>query len=576
MRISAASDSSSLNKPAAEAGRVTAALGARRLADRQYLMLTAAWLLLALFEMLSRSFIPVDETRYVTVAWNMHLNGDFLVPMLNGMPYSDKPPLLFWLINLGWTVFGVSDWWPRLLTSLIGLGNAWLTVSLAKRLWPGEKDTPIFAALVLSGSILWAAMATAVMFDMLLSFFTLFGLLGALLAMQEKRRRAWTMVAVAIAGGLLAKGPAIFLHLLPALLLAPWWRTQDEIDWRSWYASLGMALLAGLFLALLWAIPAALHGGSGYAEAIFWGQSAHRVVDAFAHHRELWWYLPLLPILFFPWLLWGTLWQGAGRLMRAGADAGTRFCLAWLVSAFILFSLVSGKQIHYLLPLLPAFALLAAHAVQFALPSRLRHGLPVLLVFLTLAILLLYFPHHVHRHLSATWLENIPVWVPLVMGAGSIALWCTAGSSLQAKVWSLSLISMLLAAVVHLGIIHPGGAAYDMRPIATQLKHLEERGVPLAHAGPYPGIYDFVGRLQRSPHVLDRLQLSKWFAAHPQGRAIVYFNSKNPRDGLAPEFLQDYLKEEVGVVDSAQWETWCSGHLIQCGRPAHSPATVTP
>ena len=49
-----------------------------------------------------RPLWPVDETRYASVAWEMWLRGDFLVPYVNGEPYSHKPPLLFWLIQLGW------------------------------------------------------------------------------------------------------------------------------------------------------------------------------------------------------------------------------------------------------------------------------------------------------------------------------------------------------------------------------------------------------------------------------------------------------------------------------------------
>ena len=46
--------------------------------------------------------MPVDETRYLAVAWDMWREGNFLVPHLNGEPYSHKPPLLFWLIHLAY------------------------------------------------------------------------------------------------------------------------------------------------------------------------------------------------------------------------------------------------------------------------------------------------------------------------------------------------------------------------------------------------------------------------------------------------------------------------------------------
>jgi len=45
--------------------------------------------------------LPIDETRYLAVAWEMRQTGEFLVPHLNGALYSQKPPLLFWLINAG-------------------------------------------------------------------------------------------------------------------------------------------------------------------------------------------------------------------------------------------------------------------------------------------------------------------------------------------------------------------------------------------------------------------------------------------------------------------------------------------
>ncbi|WP_256360578.1 ArnT family glycosyltransferase [Methylomonas koyamae] len=70
----------------------------------------------------------------------MWLRGDFLVPYLNGHTYSHKPPLLFWLIQAGWGVFGVNDWWPRLVGPLAALVNLLLVRRLAAMLWPGQAD----------------------------------------------------------------------------------------------------------------------------------------------------------------------------------------------------------------------------------------------------------------------------------------------------------------------------------------------------------------------------------------------------------------------------------------------------
>ena len=87
--------------------------------------------------------IPLDETRYVSVAWEMHQRGDFLVPYLNGAPYSDKPPLLFWLMNAGWSVFGVNAWWPRAVSAVFAVLSTLLIAQMALRLWPGVRGIEI-------------------------------------------------------------------------------------------------------------------------------------------------------------------------------------------------------------------------------------------------------------------------------------------------------------------------------------------------------------------------------------------------------------------------------------------------
>src|SRR6478752_8466875 len=83
-----------------------------------------AWLLLLLPIALFLPAMPIDETRYLSVAWEMRFSGDYLLLHLNGAPYADKGPLLFWLINLAWTAAGIHVWVVRLgvlIASLISL-----------------------------------------------------------------------------------------------------------------------------------------------------------------------------------------------------------------------------------------------------------------------------------------------------------------------------------------------------------------------------------------------------------------------------------------------------------------------
>ncbi len=79
------------------------------------LAICAAFIAIVLVLLSLRPLLPIDETRYLSVAWEMWLGGSKSVPHLNGEIYTHKPPLLFWLINLVWQITGVSELAARLV-----------------------------------------------------------------------------------------------------------------------------------------------------------------------------------------------------------------------------------------------------------------------------------------------------------------------------------------------------------------------------------------------------------------------------------------------------------------------------
>jgi 4-amino-4-deoxy-L-arabinose transferase-like glycosyltransferase len=115
-----------------------------------------AWPVVAAITLAFRVPIAIDETRYLTVAWEMFSGGDWLVPHLNGEFYTHKPPLLFWLFGAGWTLFGVNEWWPRLVPLLAGLASWFVLWRLARRLWPQIEDVAAFAVILAGGTLLWS------------------------------------------------------------------------------------------------------------------------------------------------------------------------------------------------------------------------------------------------------------------------------------------------------------------------------------------------------------------------------------------------------------------------------------
>ena len=515
------------------------------------------WLFLVLLGLNGRSYFPIDETRYVTVAWNMWLNGDYLVPYLNGIAYSHKPPLLFWLINIGWQVFGVNDWWPRLIPSLFALATVFITRKIAGRLWPKQINIKDNASLILIGSGLWVVYSTTLMFDMMIAFFTSLGIWGLLSALQDRKLSGWLLFSLSIGGGLLAKGPTILLQLLPLAMLAPWWSKDKTINAKNWYLPLLYCVLGGIAIGLVWAIPAGLHGGSEYQHAIFWGQTASRMIDSFAHNRPVWWYLACMPLLFFPWLFWGTFWRGLFKLETL--DIGVRLCIAWALPVFVAFSFISGKQVHYVLPLFPAFALLIARCLESkrgenSLTSSRDHILPISIIIIAAGFILVGLPYYASAHANlAIWLQVLPTSLGYFVATLGLLLYVLPKLSTPQIVAQLSIISIAVTTITLLVVVRSAGAAYDIRSISAKLHMLESQHIPLAHSGKYPGIYNFVGRLAQSPAILEEADIAPWFSAHPNGRLIEYFNDKEKLDKLSTEYRQAYKGIFVVILTHEQW-----------------------
>ena len=336
------------------------------------------WFILIASAIYSRPLIPIDETRYLSVAWEMWSSNDFLVPHINGEPYSHKPPLLFWLIHLIWYVFGVSELYGRLVGPVFGLGAIMLTVRLAKILWPTEKDVRHAVPFVLLGTFVWNLYSSLTMFDTLLTFFILSGLLSILKASKSKSKWPWVGLSLSIGLGILAKGPIVFLYIVPPLVLVNLWCTNNTFSLKWWYGCSLLSLFAGVGIALCWAMPAAMAGGEEYKHAIFFSQTAGRMVKAFAHSRPFYWYFLLTPLLFMPWFFWLPLWRGQ---KTKSFDYATTFCICAILPALFLLSLVSGKQIHYMLPILPTCSLLIARAVTGTVQRSVFDRIPLLLTW---------------------------------------------------------------------------------------------------------------------------------------------------------------------------------------------------
>jgi 4-amino-4-deoxy-L-arabinose transferase-like glycosyltransferase len=525
--------------------------------QRSWFLLGGLWLLLMLIPLLGRTLIPIDETRYISVTWEMWFHGNWLVPTLNGEFYHHKPPFLFWLIHLGWAIFGVNEWWPRLLPAFFALANLWLIVSLARQLWPQFPQIGLWSAFILLSCALWSIFTSMLMFDMILAFFTLLGMVALVRAWQKHDVKAWGWFSIAIGLGILTKGPVILLHLLPIALLAPWWQRSHTVSRRFWYFGILSGVILGSLLALAWAIPAGIVGGEDFRQALFWGQTANRLINSFAHQHPFWWYLPLLPVILFPWLFWKTAWRGIFQLPQYWHDSGVRLVTIWLLFTLISFSLISGKQLHYLLPVLPAFALLLAYLLvqTHQQPQRWDTlGLGMVIILLGALLISVLF---VVQKLPVWTIHISPIWGILLIILGSIVA-IRQFATLKPQLIFLSGVSVLLSLLIPLIIIRAAGISYDLQKISQYISNLQQNKSIIAHFGKYYGQYHFLGHLQQPLPIVNEANLCSWVRQHPKSQLIVYFPpDKYQTIQQHVNYIQSYRSKSVSIIPTEFFRGAC-------------------
>lgn len=494
---------------------------------RQPIAAALAFFVLCIVLITLRPLLPIDETRYLTVAWEMWQGGSKIVPHLNGEVYSHKPPLLFWLVNLVWSVTGPNELAARLVGPAAGVAAILMTGRLACHLWPEEPQRAGQAAWVLATGGVFLAYGSATMFDALLTVATLGAMLALWRMAQWSGWRAVLGLGAALAFGVLAKGPVILIHVLPVALSFPLWRPEGGATTRQMLARLCLALLVALALVGVWLGPALIFGDATYRNDILWRQSAGRMVASFAHDRPVWFFVALMPLFLWPWG-WGrevvALWRGP----KGGAE---RFLMIWAGAALLAFSLISGKQIHYLVPELAALALLLSRSSD-AQPGRWTRFVPMLP-----AILILGFgtaaasglvPPDLLDGGTVGWLELALATVTIGTALAVIGMARTRATA-RLVVAPATLVAFLLVAFQTIW------ATNNPARLAPLLATYSEAGIATTDQG-YAGQFSFSARLAQPVTVLrDEGALTAWITAHSGGLVI----GKRPVVGAELQLLRE-------------------------------------
>lgn len=496
----------------------------------------------------SRPLFPVDETRYMTVAWEMFSHHEWLLPTLNFEAYSHKPPLLFWLIMTAWSIFGVSQEAGMIIPFVIAFLVTLALIRMVRVMVPENLTLPLLTAALYLGSLPFVLYSQMIMFDMLLGIFVVLGITAI---WQFAKTGQWKHVfifALCIGFGVLAKGPVILLHLLFPVVLAALWipKEQRVMGWGKWSGAFILAVLIGAAIALSWAIPAAIKGGPEFSEKIFWGQTAGRMTNSFDHSHPVWWYLPFIFLFILPWAFHTATWQGLKDLRLAGLETRQklRFLACWLIPVFVGFSLISGKQVHYLLPLLPGVILLfslALDRMQSISSPRQAIAAIVICAILTLipAALTLdgaasqkYFEDHMHLQGSFDKFS-----VPLALGGAAVIAvigFICARRSLQGQIIGITLAMMVFIGCFQIQAKRSFYMNYDLSPIGAVVQKLPH-DAPLAFVRNYHGEWGFLARLDRPVKQIDIGGIDTWFQDNPDG--VAFIRTRRPEEFKAYDVI---------------------------------------
>lgn len=428
-----------------------------------------------------RPLLPIDETRYLSVSWEMLLRGSYVVPTMNFAPYFQKPPMLFWLIDVVWAIVGVSRWSALLVIFAASAAAVHLTGRLAKALFPGGDALAQRLPWLMVGNLVFAIYASLILFDILLTVFVLAALLCYIAFARGGGMRLALLAGLFLGLGLLTKGPVVLLYAGWAAVLYPLWRDrQADIAAGRFFAGVLLSLVVMLVVGLAWLVPAIAQMGTDFAYSLVWKQAAGRVTGTLkaAHARPFYFYLVLFPLVFIPWIFSPHLWRyGLLARWREGPSDADRRALAllvfWSLGVLLSFSLISGKQPHYLVPILPAVTVVTAYFMAKVPLTAIRLG-----AVLTVAVL-------------------------------------SVGQGIASKT---------------------AFRRYDLTPLADYVRQRQD--VPWAFSGDYQAQITFLARLTKPLAVIDDDSEAEWSARHPDGYVIERF-------GKLPEGLESELSIPV-------------------------------
>jgi len=446
---------------------------------------------------LFRPIIAVDETRYLSVAWEMYLSKNYLLPLtLNFELYHHKPPLIFWLINLSWNIFGISRFsstFPFLITSFFLLIS---TKRLAQEIL-NEKYTNQNIIYYLLGSLCFLIYGFLILFDITLTLFIICSLIYLVKYSKSQKYRYSLKCGFFLGLALLTKGPVAFLHILPLMFLINFW-TIKKISIKKWTLFCFISISISLLIFLVWLVPVLLNSTSDFKENLVFSQLIDRIyseegkTNLNIHSKPFWFYFVSFPALLLPWIFSISFFKKLILVKKKLYIKKYRILFIWIISVIFLHTLIEGKQFHYILPILPAVIILFSKEI-----SEINYNILVVNIFFVVLIIL------------------------------HIAL------------YKFNIFDK-----------------YNLVPLANYIKKHENK--PIGYIGKYSGEITYLGKLKKKIDEVEKKKVELWFKNNPNGLLLFNFNKKKDEDITIVKnykllFEIKYKSRDIGVFSKQNY-----------------------
>jgi 4-amino-4-deoxy-L-arabinose transferase-like glycosyltransferase len=299
------------------------------------------------------SLLNNNEGLYAQISWEMLENGNWIIPHLNGVPYIEKPPLLYWLIAGCFKIFGKTEAAARFVPATFGFLTCIVLYFFARSFH--KERWGRFSALILASCCGFIIFSRMVFFDVALTFFLTSSALCFYKFYQTNEKKYLYGLSFCMAAAVLTKG-LVSIVLMGLVILSFLLIERNFLFLKFFFNPVAIGIF--LILTIPWHVLAALQE-PGFTWFYFinehWMRFLDKRIPRDYYTGSLYYYIPRVLGYAVPWTFLAPFF--VKKISFSIVDSFRRFLWCWFVAFFCFFSLSKAKANYYMVVGMPPLAL---------------------------------------------------------------------------------------------------------------------------------------------------------------------------------------------------------------------------